>query len=81
MTGRRHIFVAGTMLGSLALVTAACGSTGGSTTASPADGTSNRASATTIAVASSNCDIDEPLDRPSASALWPLMRCRTFAAI
>jgi predicted lipoprotein with Yx(FWY)xxD motif len=54
MTGRRHIFVAGTMLGSLALVTAACGSTGGSTAASPADGTSNRASATTIAVASSN---------------------------
>ncbi|MDX6233660.1 MAG: hypothetical protein QOH68_2720, partial [Nocardioidaceae bacterium] len=54
MMGRRHIFVAGTMLELLALVTSACGSTGGSTTASPTDGMSNRASATTIAVASSN---------------------------
>jgi len=54
MTGRRHTFVAGTILGSLALVTAACGSTGASTAASPTDGTSNRASASTIAVASSN---------------------------
>ena len=52
---RRHIFVAGTLLGSLALVTASCGSSGGrSAVASPAAGTSKPASAGTVAVASSN---------------------------
>jgi predicted lipoprotein with Yx(FWY)xxD motif len=52
---RRHIFVAGTVLASLALVTAACGSSGGgSPNASPAAGTSKAASAGTVAVASSN---------------------------
>jgi predicted lipoprotein with Yx(FWY)xxD motif len=55
MMGHRHTFVAGTILGSLALVTAACGSTSGrSATTSPAAGASNPASATTIAVGSSN---------------------------
>jgi predicted lipoprotein with Yx(FWY)xxD motif len=54
MMGGRHTFVAGMILGSLALVTAACGSSGGrSATTSPAAGTPNPASAATIAVASS----------------------------
>jgi predicted lipoprotein with Yx(FWY)xxD motif len=55
MMGRRHTFVAGTLLASLALVTASCGSSGGrSAVASPAAGTSKPASAGTVAVASSN---------------------------
>jgi predicted lipoprotein with Yx(FWY)xxD motif len=55
MMGRRHTFVAATLLGSLALVTASCGSSGGrSAVASPAADTSKPASAGTVAVASSN---------------------------
>jgi predicted lipoprotein with Yx(FWY)xxD motif len=55
MTGRRYTFVAATVLGSLALVTAACGSSGGrSATATHAAATSNPASAVTISVASRN---------------------------
>ncbi len=55
MMGRRHTFVAATLLGSLALVTASCGSSGGrSAAASAAAGTSKPASAGTVAVASSN---------------------------
>ena len=52
MMGRRHTFVVGTLLGSLALVTASCGSSGGrSAAASPAAGTSKPASAGTVEVA------------------------------
>ena len=55
MTGRRHTVVAGTILASLTLVTAACGSGGGrSATASPPASPSNPTSAATIAVASSS---------------------------
>jgi predicted lipoprotein with Yx(FWY)xxD motif len=52
---RKHTFVAGTLLASLALVTASCGSNGGrSAAASPAARTSKPASAGTVTVASSN---------------------------
>jgi predicted lipoprotein with Yx(FWY)xxD motif len=51
----RYNFIAATALGSLALVSAACGSSGGrSPTASPAAATSNAASAPTVSVASTN---------------------------
>jgi predicted lipoprotein with Yx(FWY)xxD motif len=54
MMGRRHTFVVGTLLGSLALVTAACGSSGGTSgAASPATEASKPASTGTVAVASS----------------------------
>ncbi len=55
VTGRRHTVVAGTILASLTLVTAACGSGGGrSATASPPASPSNPTSAATIVVASSS---------------------------
>ncbi|MEA3217950.1 MAG: hypothetical protein QOJ19_4106 [Acidimicrobiia bacterium] len=55
MMGRRRAFVVGAVLGSLALVTAACSSGGGrSATALPTASTSSPASAATIAVASSS---------------------------
>ena len=55
MMARRRTLVAATVLASLALVTAACGSSSGrSAAASAAAGTSKPASAGTVAVASSN---------------------------
>jgi predicted lipoprotein with Yx(FWY)xxD motif len=55
MTGRGHTFVAATVVGSLALLAAACGSSGGhSANPSSASGTSQPASAGTVAVATSN---------------------------
>ena len=68
MTGRRHTVVAGTILASLTLVTAACGSGGGrSATASPPASPSNPTSA---AVGQS---ARHPLDPPTAGWLTTLV--------